>query len=83
MEEKLPRHHLTIAVDNVQCIPGWPGTCAKGIILKYGNSIATLNIIPSLDTVQVGYYITIYSFIVCHVAIPPYTFGFIDADHFL
>lgn len=55
VEERSPRHHLTIAVDNFFCVPGFQGSCAKGIILKYQNSIATLNISPSLSAVQVGY----------------------------
>ncbi|XP_042367602.1 mucin-19-like [Plectropomus leopardus] len=52
VEERSPRHHLFIAVDNFFCVPGLEGSCAKGIILKYKNSIATLTIIPDLFTVQ-------------------------------
>lgn len=59
VEEQSPRHNLTIAVDNFFCIPGLEGSCAKGIILKYQNNIATLSIIPYLFAVQVGYNATI------------------------
>ncbi|XP_051247766.1 mucin-2-like isoform X4 [Dicentrarchus labrax] len=52
VEERSPRHHLTIAVDNFFCVPGLDGSCAKGIILKYQNNIASLNIIPHLFAVQ-------------------------------
>ncbi|XP_069556033.1 mucin-6 [Brachyistius frenatus] len=52
MEEQSPRHNLTIAVDNFYCVPGLQGSCAKGIILKYQNNIAALNIIPHLFAVQ-------------------------------
>lgn len=55
VEERSPRHHLTIAVDNFYCVPGLQGSCAKGIILKYQNNIATLDINPYLFAVQVGY----------------------------
>lgn len=63
VEERSPLHHLTIAVDNYFCVPGLKGSCAKGIILKYQNSIATLNISPSLFAVQVGY-ITLNVFLI-------------------
>ncbi|XP_034529955.1 mucin-2-like isoform X2 [Notolabrus celidotus] len=46
VEERSPRHHLTIAVDNFFCVPGLKGSCVKGIILKYQDSTATLNIDP-------------------------------------
>ncbi|XP_040886602.1 mucin-19-like [Toxotes jaculatrix] len=52
VEEQSPQHHLSIAVDNFYCVPGLDGSCAKGIILKYQNNIATLNIVPDLFTVQ-------------------------------
>ncbi|XP_068163615.1 mucin-6 [Antennarius striatus] len=52
VEEQSPRHHLTIVVDNYDCVPGLDGSCAKGIILIYQNNIARLNIIPQLFTVQ-------------------------------
>lgn len=52
VEEQSPRHHLTIAVDNFNCVPGLEGSCAKGIILIYQDNIATLNIIPHLFAVQ-------------------------------
>ncbi|XP_068611580.1 mucin-6 [Brachionichthys hirsutus] len=52
VEEQSPRHHLTIAVDNYYCVPGLEGSCAKGVILIYQDSIARLNIIPQLLTVQ-------------------------------
>ncbi|XP_078021284.1 mucin-2-like [Epinephelus lanceolatus] len=52
VEERAPRHHLKIAVDNFFCVPGLEGSCAKGIILKYQDSIATLSLIPHLYTVQ-------------------------------
>ncbi|XP_047430714.1 mucin-2-like [Mugil cephalus] len=53
VEERSPRHNLTIAVDNFYCISGLQGSCAKGIILKYQNNIATLSIVPDLFAVQV------------------------------
>ncbi|XP_040008876.1 mucin-19-like [Xiphias gladius] len=52
MEERSPQHHLSIAVDNFYCVPGLNGSCAKGIILKYHNNMATLSIFPDLFTVQ-------------------------------
>ncbi|XP_070710318.1 mucin-5B-like [Pempheris klunzingeri] len=52
VEERSPRHHLTIAVDNFYCVPDIHGSCAKGIILKYQNNTATLSIIPHMFTVQ-------------------------------
>ncbi|XP_045928607.1 mucin-2-like [Micropterus dolomieu] len=52
MEERSPLHNLTIAVDNFDCVPGIEGSCAKGIILKYQNSTATLTINPDLFAVQ-------------------------------
>nr|XP_046234851.1 mucin-2-like [Scatophagus argus] len=52
VEERSPRHNLTIAVDNFYCVPGLEGSCAKGIIVKYQNKIATLNINPHLFSVQ-------------------------------
>ncbi|XP_065807716.1 mucin-6-like [Labrus bergylta] len=52
VEERSPRHHLTIAVDNFFCIPGLDGSCVKGIILKYQNSTATLKLNPPLSSVQ-------------------------------
>lgn len=55
VEEQSPQHHLSIAVDNFYCVPGLEGSCAKGIILKYQNNIATLSIVPDLFAVQVGY----------------------------
>lgn len=82
MEERSPLHNLTIAVDNFDCVPGIEGSCAKGIILKYQNSTATLTINPDLFAVQVGYNAAFNLFIVCHVTV--YIFGNIDAEnHFL
>ncbi|XP_070785481.1 mucin-6 [Enoplosus armatus] len=52
VEERSPLHHLTIAVNNFDCGPGFEGSCVKGIILKYQNNIATLSINPQLFTVQ-------------------------------
>lgn len=54
VEEPSPRHHLTIVVDNFYCVPGIPGSCVKGIMLKYQNSTARLSIMPHLFAVQVG-----------------------------
>ncbi|TDG96796.1 hypothetical protein EPR50_G00232730 [Perca flavescens] len=48
VEEQTPRHNLTIAVDNFYCVQGLQGSCAKGIILKYQNNIATLSILPNM-----------------------------------
>lgn len=53
VEEQSPRHNLTIAVDNFYCVPGLRGSCAKGIILKYQDKLATLKIHPYLFAVQV------------------------------
>ncbi|XP_062299707.1 mucin-2-like [Scomber scombrus] len=50
MEERSPYYQLTIAVDNFNC--DMPGSCAKGIIMNYQNSTATLKIIPHLYAVQ-------------------------------
>uniref|UniRef100_A0A669BBI9 VWFD domain-containing protein n=1 Tax=Oreochromis niloticus TaxID=8128 RepID=A0A669BBI9_ORENI len=52
VEEQSPRHNLTIAVDNFYCVPGLNGSCAKGIVLKYQNNVAALNINPQLFVVQ-------------------------------
>ncbi|XP_035763544.1 mucin-2-like [Neolamprologus brichardi] len=52
MEEQSPRHNLTIVVDNFHCVPGFYGSCVKGIILKYQNNVATLTIVPHLFSVQ-------------------------------
>ncbi|KAM6961566.1 mucin-6 [Tautogolabrus adspersus] len=52
VEERSPRLHLMIAVDNFFCIPGLKGSCVKGIILKYQNSTARLRINPPLLSVQ-------------------------------
>ncbi|XP_041636867.1 mucin-2-like isoform X2 [Cheilinus undulatus] len=52
VEERSPRHHLMIAVDNFYCVPGLEGSCVKGIILKYQTSVATLKIIPPLFSVK-------------------------------
>uniref|UniRef100_A0A672HN04 VWFD domain-containing protein n=1 Tax=Salarias fasciatus TaxID=181472 RepID=A0A672HN04_SALFA len=46
VEERLPQHNLTIVVDNFYCIAGLDGSCAKGIVLRYQNSIASLSISP-------------------------------------
>lgn len=62
VEERSPRHYLTIAVDNFLCVPGLQGSCARGIILKYQNNTATLTIIPHVFAVQVGHnFLFIYS----------------------
>uniref|UniRef100_A0A8D0CVG8 Mucin 6, oligomeric mucus/gel-forming n=1 Tax=Sander lucioperca TaxID=283035 RepID=A0A8D0CVG8_SANLU len=52
VEEQSPLHNLTIAVDNFYCVQGLQGSCAKGIILKYQNNIATLSILPDMFEVQ-------------------------------
>uniref|UniRef100_A0A671Y2K1 VWFD domain-containing protein n=1 Tax=Sparus aurata TaxID=8175 RepID=A0A671Y2K1_SPAAU len=52
VEEPSPRHHLTIVVDNFYCVPGIPGSCVKGIMLKYQNNTARLSIMPHLFAVQ-------------------------------
>ncbi|XP_074554297.1 mucin-6 [Halichoeres trimaculatus] len=52
VEEQTPRHHLTIAVDNFYCVPELGGSCVKGVILKYQNSTATLNIDPQMFKIQ-------------------------------
>lgn len=53
VEEKTPRHHLTVAVDNYFCIPELDGSCAKGIILQYRNNTATVSIVPDEYRVKV------------------------------
>ncbi|XP_045928606.1 mucin-5B [Micropterus dolomieu] len=81
MEERSPLHNLTIAVDNFDCVPGIEGSCAKGIILKYQNSTATLTINPDLFAVQTpgwrfettGYMVSIYlPEIRSYVSLSPY-----------
>ncbi|XP_067110214.1 intestinal mucin-like protein [Osmerus mordax] len=52
VEERSPRHHLTVVVDNYFCIEGLMGSCAKGIIVTYGNTTATLNIAPDEERVE-------------------------------
>ncbi|XP_071358816.1 mucin-2-like [Trachinotus anak] len=52
VEEQSPQHNLSIIVDNFYCVPGLDGSCAKGIILKYQNNMATLSIVPHLFAVQ-------------------------------
>ncbi|XP_030630564.1 mucin-19 [Chanos chanos] len=47
VEERVPRYNLSVVVDNYFCIPGLPGSCAKGIVLKYHNNTITLTIIDS------------------------------------
>lgn len=60
VEERSPHYNLTIAVENIYCVPVLQGSCAKGIIVKYQNNIATLNIKPTLFAVQVGYNAYLY-----------------------
>ncbi|XP_033987159.1 mucin-2-like [Trematomus bernacchii] len=45
VEEQSIHYNLTIAVDNFACVEGLLGSCARGIILKYQNSTATLSIL--------------------------------------
>ncbi|XP_024864789.1 mucin-19 isoform X2 [Kryptolebias marmoratus] len=47
VEERTPRHHLSIAVDNFFCVSGMPGSCVKGVILRYQNVTASLYISES------------------------------------
>lgn len=54
VEERTPRHNLTIAVDNFNCVPGLQESCAKDIILRYQSNVAKLSIVPHLSEVQVG-----------------------------
>lgn len=54
VEERSPRHNLTIAVDNFNCVPGLQESCAKDIILRYQSNVAKLSIVPHLSEVQVG-----------------------------
>ncbi|XP_041113516.1 mucin-2-like [Polyodon spathula] len=44
VEEKSPIHNFSIAVDNYNCIPSYKASCARGLILKYKNSMVTLSI---------------------------------------
>lgn len=55
VEERSPRHNLTIAVDNSKCVRGNNGSCVKDVILRHQNNIAKLRVNPHLSTVQVGY----------------------------
>ncbi|XP_071370357.1 mucin-6 [Centroberyx affinis] len=50
VEEQSPQHNLTIAVDNYFCNP-W-ASCARGVILKYQNTTATLSIVPNTYTIK-------------------------------
>ncbi|XP_062238866.1 mucin-2-like isoform X2 [Platichthys flesus] len=52
VEEQSPQHRLSIAVDNIYCVPGLHGSCAKGIILKYQDNVATLSKVPDLNAVK-------------------------------
>ncbi|XP_071057865.1 mucin-2-like isoform X3 [Pseudochaenichthys georgianus] len=52
VEEQSIHYNLTIAVDNFACVEGLQGSCARGIILKYQNSTATLSILPDRFHVQ-------------------------------
>ncbi|XP_053270891.1 mucin-2 [Pleuronectes platessa] len=52
VEEQSPQHYLSIAVDNFYCVPGLHGSCAKGIILKYQDNVATLSKVPDLNAVK-------------------------------
>ncbi|XP_058273797.1 mucin-2-like [Hemibagrus wyckioides] len=42
VEERTPHHHLRISVDNYYCEPF--ASCAKGVIVKYRNSTAKLEV---------------------------------------
>ncbi|XP_068443121.1 mucin-6 [Clinocottus analis] len=50
VEERSPRHSLTIAVENKDCVDGLLGSCVKSVILKYQNNTAILSI--ALNSVQ-------------------------------
>ncbi|XP_060936361.1 mucin-19-like [Limanda limanda] len=52
VEEQSPQHLLSIAVDNFYCVPGLHGSCAKGIILKYQDNVATLSKVPEMNAVK-------------------------------
>ncbi|XP_047194625.1 mucin-19 [Hippoglossus stenolepis] len=52
VEEQSPQHRLSIAVDNFYCVPGLHGSCAKGIILKYQDNVATLSMVPDFNAVK-------------------------------
>lgn len=82
VEEQSPRHHLTIAVDNYYCVPGLPGSCAKGIILQYHSNIATLSIIPDMYEVQVGYNKTLFISTLLFLYIKDADFCFCDTEIF-
>ncbi|KAJ8006893.1 hypothetical protein DPEC_G00111940 [Dallia pectoralis] len=51
VEEKSPRHQLTVAVDNYFCMDGLDGSCVRGVVLLYQNNTATLSIVPDDDSV--------------------------------
>ncbi|XP_034434995.1 mucin-2-like [Hippoglossus hippoglossus] len=52
VEEQSPQHRLSIAVDNFYCVPGLHGSCAKGIILRYQDNVATLSMVPDFNAVK-------------------------------
>uniref|UniRef100_UPI003AB0136A mucin-6 n=1 Tax=Centroberyx gerrardi TaxID=166262 RepID=UPI003AB0136A len=54
VEEQSPHHNLTIAVDNYNgCMPpGLMMSCARGVILKYQNTTATLSIVPNESAIK-------------------------------
>ncbi|XP_031721465.1 mucin-19 [Anarrhichthys ocellatus] len=52
VEERSPRHTLTIAAENKDCVEGLHGACIKSVIVQYQNNIATLSILPDLFIVQ-------------------------------
>lgn len=79
VEEQSTRHNLTIAVDNIHCVPGFYGSCVKGIILRYHNNVATLTIVQHLFAVQVGYIKVLYY---SHFVPPRILICIIDADKF-
>ncbi|KAI4899813.1 hypothetical protein NFI96_013757, partial [Prochilodus magdalenae] len=52
VKEKIPQHQLSISVDNYYSSPWLFGSSVKGIILKYGEATARLQLNPENYTVE-------------------------------
>ncbi|KAI4899805.1 hypothetical protein NFI96_013758 [Prochilodus magdalenae] len=52
VKEKNPRHHFSISVDNYYSSPWLFGSSVKGVILKYGEATATLQLNPNSYAVE-------------------------------
>lgn len=65
VEERTPRHHLRISVDNYYCEP--LASCAKSVTVKYRNNTAKLEV--AKNKVQVGLYDRVAVLLFVHTAI--------------